>query len=175
MSIKNFIPSDLLTRCNGIVQLTHKTHGYLNLPSLIVQKEYMIILSLVDTTFAIMQSANSAFKLIRWLYLSIPVIIILAIIFSWWILLILIIALGLIRVLTINEKKDYMFLSAYLLSLEMLINDFAGWSKINPQEKEQALQLMKDVPSDKLTYWLDFYLPRRNEISEKILKDFGPN
>ena len=66
-----------------------------------------------------------------------------------------------------------MLLAAMLLSLEILVSDFAGWGSAYPTAWEAARRAFgpdDDAPME----WLDYYLPRRAELEADLVKVFGP-
>ena len=78
------------------------------------------------------------------------------------------------RYLAKEEKDSWIFLSALLLTTEMLINDFAGWGTAFSNEREQVIKIYNDFSITHRTLWLDYYLENRNEIGSEIILAFGP-
>ena len=74
-----------------------------------------------------------------------------------------------------SERRQYMFLATILLSLEVLVNDFAGWGGAYPSERAQALELLQDANTTPRTIWLDYYLPRRSNLDATMIRGFGPS
>src|SRR5215831_12041189 len=46
------------------------------------------------------------------------------------------------RVLAAKERKQYMFLAAILLALDVLVNDFAGWGTAVPEASNEAFRII---------------------------------
>ena len=172
-SMTKYIPEKLFIFCSGLVMKTHEQFGYLNLPKHIVQKEYMFMLVTINDTYKVMKSANSSFKIKNVLFFLFIVMLVLSWLISWWILLSELLIILIIVKLRNTEKSSYMYLSSFLLSLEMIVNDFANLGSKYPKQMKEALQLMTDSECKNKTYWLDFYLPRRNELSLEVLERWG--
>ena len=171
----NILSMDLVQKCVALVRRIHKTDGFGNLPARITTKDNIIALGCMAYTMVFMKSASSVYKIRKFCWLIGIAIIVLAWIFNWWILLGLIAVYIADLLLASEEIKFWLCLSAALLALEMLTNDFAGWGKAYPEEREKALNILGDKSENPRNTWLDFYLPRRPELAPSLLKDFGPN
>lgn len=169
------LPKELVFKCLGLIERTHKSIGLSNLPARVWEKRNMVALACLPDALAIMGSARGAFKRRALCWLSGVAVLIAAWFLSWWVLLGLVVVFVAHRKLVASEHKMWMLLAAMLLSLEVLAQDFAGWGRAYPKEREKALSLLEDEPSKCRTMWLDYYLPRRKEISPSLLQGFGPH
>jgi hypothetical protein len=62
-----------------------------------------------------------------------------------------------------------------LLGAEMLTSDFAGWGTAYPDARHAAVEALGSSPDGApIVEWLDYYLPRREQIGADLLMAFGP-
>ncbi len=77
-----------------------------------------------------------------------------------------------------NRKEEYdavVFLSALLLSLEILAHDFAGWGAAFPRAKKQAHEILTRNPQNTKTgELLDFILLRDQNVEPDWADQFAP-
>jgi hypothetical protein len=169
----SFLPADLRYKCFALVQSSHKAHGFGDLPKRLVTRDNLVILGCQPDMLVIMQASSAAFKLRIICWMVAVGLAVAALFFSWWLLCGLVLVFVADRWLAVSDRKNWLVLSANLLALEMLANDFEGWGRAFPGESERALQLLRTgtkAPCD----WLDYYLPRRNKIDPASLRAFGP-
>jgi hypothetical protein len=169
--IMEILPNGLIGQCIQLVNHAHKKMGVGALPMKISfsNPKNVIALAAMDHTAAVLKAVAFYAKM-RMVCRSVVVIIpILAWIYNLWFLSGIVIIVGIERVLAKKEQKGWLFLSSVLLSLEMLIHDFAGWGKAYPDAKEKASNIY-----GKKIMWLDYYLPRRSLLDPAKLKEFGP-
>jgi hypothetical protein len=161
-----FPPKELVHKCYALVEATRIP----NLPKLIVTRDNMVTLGLQPKMVEILGSASAAFKLriACWVATAVALCCVLAI--SPWLLVAAFVAVAVERVLAHQEKKTYKFLAAVLLSLEVLADDFAGWGRANPHDRQKAIEVM----GDKRQVWLDCILPRRSNLTPEQIESFGP-
>ena len=167
----NFLPKELVQKCFLLIESTHKSHGFGNLPARMTNRDNMVPLALIPDSCALMGSVSAAFKLRILSWVAGLAVLIAGLLLSRWILLGLVVVLLADRKLVSSERRQWMLLAAFLLALEMLASDFAGWASAYPQERKKALAVLGD---SRKSEFLDFYLPRRNEIDSSLLKEFGP-
>lgn len=165
-----FLPKELLAKCIMLVESTHKEHGFLNLPARMTAKHNMVAIAMVDDRgMLILGNAIRCWRLRIVVWLSSLGIFGLAWWLNWWLLsgfLVIVIA---DQMLARLNRSYWRFLAAMLLSLEMLVSDFAGWGTAYPEAQIRALQAL-----GMQTQWLDLYLPNRGNIPLDILTRFGP-
>lgn len=168
------LPKELITNCNQLVEGSHKKISFKNLPRLIAVKENMLVLSSIPIAETVLKSVNASFRLRNLVWIIGIVIIILAVIFNYWFFLGLIIVVIADRYLAKSDKNSWMFLASILLSIEILVDNFAGWGTAFPTERVEAIKLFDNLSINKRTFWLDYYLVNRDKIEPDIIKDFGP-
>lgn len=166
------LPKELVSKCYQILELTHQN----NLSKIITSREYMhmVILALVPEGIQMMNYGDSIFKIRKLIWLLGIIILILAVLFSYWLLLALLIILIADRYFAKKDKDNWKFLASILLSIEFLINNFAGWGDAFPKEKENALQIVKEISRLDKFYWMDYILPNHTNLGPDDLKMFGP-
>jgi len=166
-----FLPRELTSKCNMLVEKCHKDLGWQSLQARVVTKTNMVALACLDSRMmTVLKETNTAWKLRIACWVASALLLVFAWIFSWWLLLGVVVAVPLERKYSALEKCRWMFMSSVLLSLEMLANDIAGWGTAYPAERIHAIELLGPQPTE----WLDFYLPRRANIDAATMKRFGP-
>jgi hypothetical protein len=168
-------PKELVTKCYLLVEQTHRRFGFRQLPGMITTKKNMVILTLFEESRTITHSLSAAFKLRLTCWAACVTIAGIAWAYSWWILLVISVVVLLDRWLALSEKRYWMLQAAFLLSLEMLAANFAGWGSKYPREKATALEALECASTIPQTIWLDYYLPSRANIDAATLKQFGPS
>jgi len=171
---ENTLPIPLLKKCAALINHTHKIQGFRGLASKITVKENMIALAFFPDMLVFMKNVSFLFKIRVFCWLLGIAIFILSWVFSWWLLFGLVVIFVIDRILVTYERQNLMGLSTHLLALEMLTSDFAGWGDAYPDETQQAFRILGEDAASHTSKWLDFYLPRREELSVSILRDFGP-
>jgi len=154
-----FIPDELFSICTDVVKQFHQKNGYGNLSAKIATDDNINVITLVPEASVVLNVTNRYLKVRKFCFLASIGVVCLAWLIPWWTLS----AIGVIfladRIMLFREKDGWMFLAAVLLSLEMLSNDFSGWGKAYPQERVEALGVLKDNPESPKSTWLDFYKP----------------
>jgi hypothetical protein len=166
-----FLPKELVQKCFALIESSHKRHGFGNLPGRITAEKSMVPLALFPDGLALMGSTAVAFKLRILNWVVGLAILIAGSLLNHWILLGLVVTLAVDRKLASFERRQWTLLAAFLLALEVLANNFAGWGDAYPAESQKALKMFSD---DGQTIWLDLYLPPRNEL-DSSLRWFGPH
>lgn len=95
----------------------------------------------------------------------------LALAYTSWFLLALAVSVAAERRFRYRERKAWQVLAAALLSLEVLASDFAGWGAAYPAERKEAQQAFEGLHTE----WLDYYMPRRSQLTADDLRRFGPS
>lgn len=169
--IMDILPKDLIGKCIQLVHYAHKKMGVDALPTKISfsNPKNMIALAAMDHTTAILKSAAFYAKMRMVCRSAVLIMPVLAWIYNLWFLSGIAIMVGIERVLAKKERKGWMFLSSVLLSLEMLVHNFAGWGNAYPDAKKKAAEIY-----GKKIMWLDYYLPRRSQLDPAKLREFGP-
>jgi hypothetical protein len=171
---KRFIPDELVKKSHAIVRLAHKNHGYRSLPARISSKQNTIALACVAEGFTMLKAVTSSWKIRVFCWLAIAAVLIVGFVFNRWILLALIPAFLAERWLASYERNAWMVLAAILLSLEMLVDDFGGWGEAFPNARQKAAEVLGLMAGQTQTEWLDFYLPRRSDLDQSMLRNLGP-
>ena len=167
-----FIPDDLVKKCIQLVHFTHGKIGTRTLPAKVAfsSPNNMVALAAMERMTAVLRRARlyaKAALVLRTALLAVPVL-------AWfyhnyWILAGIVVIVGIERSMIRQEREDWMFLSSVLLSLEMLIHDFAGWGRAYPEARKKASEIL-----GRKIIWLEYYLPRRHQLDPAKLKEFGP-
>jgi hypothetical protein len=169
-----FIPDELFSICTQTVTQSHREKGFDNLAAKIGTGDNMAALTMIPEANAVLKVTNRYFTIRKWCFLGSIGVICFTFFIPWWSLFTVIVIFLADRVLAAREKDGWKFLSAVLLSLEMLSNDFSGWGKAYPQERLEALRVLNDNSESPKSAWLDYYLPQRFDLDSSQLKTFEP-
>lgn len=167
-----FIPDELVYLCTWLIQgATMESKVTENLMQMLASKRSLVVIeSLLRETPELPHvfskvSRNQSYRGGCWL--SGFVVAILALNYSWVFL------SGLIPVIFLyyrNRKEEYdavVFMSALMLSLEILCHDFAGWGSAFPRARNRAQDLLNTVSRNAIPgEWLEYILShdRKNEL-----------
>ena len=152
-----FIPDELFSICTDTVKQYHQKNGFGNLSARISTDDNINIIASVPEASTVLDSTNRYYKIRKFCFLASIGIVCLAWLIPWWTLSVIVVIFLADRILAVREKDGWKFLASILLSLEMLSNDYSGWGKAHPQERSQALRILKDNPESAKSAWLDFY------------------
>lgn len=95
---------------------------------------------------------------------------------TWWLLIVTTFAVVVERLVAMRERRFWILVAAMLFSAEVLASDFAGWGTAYPDARRAALQALGSTsPGAAPVEWLDYYLPRREQLGAEIVKAFGPH
>jgi len=166
------IPLELLNICKRTVEKHHGEHGFGKLSSDIETSGNIDALALIPEASAVLKTNNLYYKIRKWCFMASIGFVILSVQIPWWSLAILVLIFIADRILAYREKKGWKFLSAVLLSLEFLVNDFSGWGSAYPHERAEAAGVLVADPK---SAWLDYYLPKRAQMDPSQLKTFEPS
>ncbi len=159
-----FIPAELFSICTDVVKQFHRKHGFSNLSVKIATDDNLNAIRLVPEASAVLNITNRYFKIRKFCFLASIGVVCLSFLIPWWTLS----AIGLIfladRIISVREKDGWKFLAAVLLSLEMLSNNFSGWGKAYPQEREGALVVLKENPESPKSTWLEYYQVKQVKV-----------
>ena len=169
-----FPPPELVSKCYAVVSSTHARLGFGNLPARIVVKESMVALAIIPRMIHVLGSVSALFKfrIFAWLLGVVSLALTVFVSAIWLIATALVVVAE--RVLATKERRQYMFLAAILLALDVLVNNFAGWGTAVPEVHSEALRVLGLKRGQTSTAWLDFYLPRRSEVDASLIAGFGP-
>jgi len=170
-----FIPPELLSMCMPIVEQFHQKQGFSNLAAKIASDDNSAALTSIPEAAAILNDTHRFYNIRRWCFLASIGVVCLTFLLPWWSLFTLIVIFLADRFLAYREKHGWKFLSAVLLSFEMLTNDFAGWGKAYPEERAKALRVLQDNSESPKSTWLDYYFPERAEPDFAHTKAFEPS
>ena len=168
------IPPELLMICTPVVKQFHQKNGFSDLSTKITTGGSMDAITSIPETSAVLNANNQYYKIRKWCFLASIGIVCLSVFVPWWSFLALVMMFLADRFLAYRAKDGWKYLSSVLLSLEMLTNDFAGWGKAYPQERTEALGVLKDNPASPKSIWIDYYLPQRAELDPSLLKAYEP-
>ncbi len=166
------VPPELLNVCRPLVSQFHRKNGFDNLSARISKGENLAALAAIGEASAVLDVTNRYYNIRKWCFLSSLGVVCLSVLAPWWGFSILAVIFVADRILLSRERDGWKFLSAVLLSLEMLTNDVKGWGKVYPQERAEALSVLKDNPESPRSTWLDYYLPQRDGLDTSALKGF---
>jgi hypothetical protein len=161
-----FLPKRLVPFCNGLVEQHHKQHGYSDLSRFIWHKDTMGFIAIHEDLLSLLGAATASWKLKNMCLALSLVIVILAAVVSWWIGLGLIATVFAAHYFKKRSNGFYILISALMLALEMTGNNFGGVVTRLPVPQETADARLREYLADSRTRFLDFYLPRRDEIPE---------
>jgi hypothetical protein len=156
-----FIPLELFNACAQTVEKFHREKGFDNLASRVETARNLDVLNRFPEALTALNGNKRYFDIRKWCFFGSIGIVCFAFLIPWWSLSAIVVIFLADRVLAGREKAGWKFLASVLLSLEMLSNDFSGWGKSYPKEREEALLILKDNPALPDTVWLDYYLPGR--------------
>jgi hypothetical protein len=168
------IPPELLQKCTGLVAVSHQEHGFRGLPARLTSRDSMIVLALVPGMLQVMQGVSAGFKMRVACWFVGLVLVALSWFTTWWALIGVLVTVIIERSLARSERKSWEFLAAVLLSLDVLVDDFAGWGTAFPNEQAAAREILVGRLSPLKLEWLEFYLPRRTGLSSDMLQGFRP-
>ena len=166
------LPITLLQKCGLIVRSHHKQFGFGDLSKCLTNKDYMPLLASMEDTMVMISNASTFFKIQKLLWVTTFISLLVSLFLSIWFLSVSILAVIIDRIISRNSREGYMYMSTTILGLEMLVNNFAKIGNKYPEDKLKALEKFKYVSENPHTFWLDYYLPRRNEISNELLQEF---
>jgi hypothetical protein len=168
-----FPPKELVTRCAELVRKVHAQIGYRDLAARIASKQAMVALAttprMIDVIGSVAQVGR--FRMFGWVVAVVSLV--LTVVLSRYWLLGLAIAILADRLWAREERSQYVFLSAVLLSLDMLAVDFAAWGSGIPAARDKARAIL-GAGADYSPPWLDFYLPNRANLDAALIRAFGP-
>jgi len=172
-TVDRILPSDVVTRSMLLVEQTHKTVSARELPRMIATRKNAVLSAFLPEGRAILAAAVSTSRIRMTCGVVAIVALGVAAFLSWWVACVSVLALVAARIMATKEQEFFITLAAILLGAEMLATDFAGWGKAYPDVRDRVL-IAFGGPEDVGTEWLDYYLPRRNEIDAETLAAFGP-
>lgn len=167
------LPSAVVTRSMLLVEQTHRTLSPRELPRMIATKRNAVLAAFLPEGRAILAAAVSASRIRIFFWFVAIVALGVAAFWSWWVACVSVLALVAARTMATKERAFFVTLAAILLGAEMLATDFAGWGQAYPDVRDRVL-IAFGGPEGIDTEWLDYYLPRRNEIDAETLAAFGP-
>lgn len=168
------LPQDLISKCYQIAISAQRTRKTGDIAKIITSHRHILLLSSIDDGLTILRSVKAFFKIRLIAWILIILLLVVTFTLSKWTVLGAIALFVADRYIAKREKDSWAFLSALLLTAEMLINDFAGWGTAFPNEQKEVGKLYNDFSIDAQTIWLDYYLENRSEISSEIILAFGP-
>ena len=171
----NSIPLELLNICKRIVEKHHVEHGFGNLSADIETPDNINTISMIPEASEVLKAANQYYKIRKWCFMASIGFVILAVMIPWWSLAALVMIFLADRILAYREKNGWKFLSAVLLSIEFISNDFLGWGAAYPGERAEVSRALGNNQGSTKSTWLDYYLPNRAKMDLSSLKTFGPS
>jgi hypothetical protein len=169
-----WLPKELVTRCNALVAAYHKARGG-SLPKILWHRDTMVFIAIHVDLRSFLNAANAAWKFSIAGGIGAIVALVLAAVWNWWIALAIIPTTFVMIYFKRREVEFYMLAAAIILAIEMMGDDFAGWGTRYPEAMMEANKLLRDgLPNDR-TRLLDLYLPNRADFDSALLEEFGPN
>ena len=166
------VPKELVSRCLHLIMGSHG-HKRLNLAPLVWQRNSMLTLCRMPDAVVVMSSVGAAVKLSYLCWFLGLVSAITAFIFSYWLLLPSVLFIALARYMEKQARQQNEVLAAFLLALEMLNNDFAGWGAAYPEARDFAHDALGDSPTQPQTAWLDMSPARTGQRPGARVSCFG--
>ena len=169
------LPIDLIQKSLALVEKTHQTLSSRNLPRMIASKRNAVAVVMLPEAPLILRAAASSFRIRVGLWVFAGLALALSPLLTWWFLVLSALALVAERTVATRERRFWILLAAMLLGAEMLASDFAGWGTAYPDARHVAVQALGSSPAGAPIFeWLDYYLPRREQIGADLVRAFGP-
>lgn len=173
--MNKILPVELVQRSLALVERTHQTLSPRDLPRMIASKRNAVAVAMLPEASVILGAATSSFKMRVCLWASAALILGLAPFLTWWLVVLAAVAVVVERVVAKKERRFWILLAAILLSAETLASDFAGWGTAHPDARRAAVHALGSTAAgDAAVEWLDYYLPRREQIGAELMRAFGP-
>lgn len=169
------LPVDLIKKSLALVERTHQTVSPRNLPRMIASKRNAVAVAMLPEAVFILRAAVSSFRLRVGCWAFAGLALVLSPLLTWWFLAVSALAIVAERAVAARERRFWLLLAVMLLGAEMLASDFAGWGTAYPDARHAAVEALGSSPSSAPIFeWLDYYLPRRDQIGTDLMTAFGP-
>jgi hypothetical protein len=169
------LPVELVRRTLGLVQNTHKTVSAGILPGMIATKRNAVAMAMLPEASVILQAAISTFRIRVGLWIVAAIAVVISPILTWWFLVGTVLAVIAERFFANKEREFWILLAGMLLAAEMLACDFAGWGTAHPDARDAAIAAIAPESGGAVAFqWLDYYLPRRDQLDPEVMRAFGP-
>lgn len=169
------LPVALIQKSLALVERTHQTRSRPNLPKMISSKRNAVAVAMLPEAFLILRAAVSSFRIRVGLWVFAGLAFALSPLLTWWFLLASGLAVAAERVIAARERRFWTLLAAMLLGAEILASDFAGWGTAYPDARRVAVEAFgSNSGVAPISEWLDYYLPRREQIGADLMRAFGP-
>lgn len=171
----SFLPKELVSICNGVVQAHHERNGYRDLMNDLTEKETIVCILVHRELRDLMGSIIASRKLSILCWIACGILLLIAAVWHVWV------AVGIIPVMVCAYyvSKNYrgcgMLIAAFLLALEMVSEDFIGLAKYLPSVWKAAHEKVEKFFPNQKTRFMDIYIPGRNEMDQgefqKMIRD----
>ena len=163
-------PDGLLEGFASLVEANHRRCGLGSVPNLIATQ--LSDVPMPQYAHDLVAATRNAIWMRRVCWILILAIAGLSWFVSKWFLVGLVVLLPYERICASLQHNGFVVLATVLLCLEVLVNDFAGWGSAYPECRSVAVDVLKADPERPRTVWLDFYLPRRQNMAAADLRKF---
>lgn len=163
----SFLPKELVSICNGVVQAHHERNGYRDLMKDLSEKETMVCILVHRELRDLMGSIIAGRKLSIFCWIASGMLLLIAAAWHGWV------AVGVIPVMVgayyvgKNYRGSGMLIAAFLLALEMVSEDFIGLATYLPSVWKAAHDKIENFFPNQKTRFMDIYIPGRNELDQK--------
>jgi hypothetical protein len=165
------LPLELFQKCQLMVEATHRKRGIGDLSARIATPQNMVALAIVPEGLTMLRSMTAALKLRIASWIAVVVLLAASWAFSGWLAPGAALAVIFDRRLATQRRRGWLFLAAVLLTLDVLIQDFAGWGTTCPAHRSRALRLPGSQTGS--LGWFDFYFPDQ-PIPSELAHNFAP-
>lgn len=164
----DWLPKELITKCNIVVASYHKIYGG-SIPKILWQRETMVIVGSHKDLLTLLGSAHAAWKISKLMMIAATLVSITAALLSWWIALALIPLI--FAAIYFKKRQDdfYTMIAAILLASEVLVDDCAGWGTRFPRARQAARAFGRGQ-----IRFIDIYLENRAGADQTFVEKFGP-
>jgi hypothetical protein len=159
-----FVPKKLVAVSDGIISKQQKQYAAPNVMKTLNHPETLVCIVQHNDLDGMMRGSVSCMKLSITSFVACAIFLGLAVSISWW-MSVPTLALFVIGGYLYNQSsKMGLIVTAILLTLEMMADNFAGLAKLIPHECEQARDIVEQYFPNCKTRLMDVYFPRRNEV-----------
>ncbi len=169
------LPADLVQKCLALVQRTHQTLSPRMLSRKIATRRNAVTVMMLPEASAILGAATSAFKIRVLLWVLAAAALVLSPFLTGRLLILTGLGIAFERAVARRERQFWVLIAAMLLAVDILASDFAGWGSAFPVARLAAAQALGSASEGApIAERLDHYLPRRGELSDELVRAFGP-
>lgn len=169
------IPDELKKKSYALIHVGQKGRSFRILHERVDSKPSFISIACIPQAFTMLKGLVAVCKMYIACWFVYAGLLALGFLYSRWILLGLFIVF-IAQLWLASERRKYLtVLSAALLALEILADDFAGWGTAFPDEATRAQEILVPRMERLRPSWLEFYFPHGPNVTPEFLRAFGPS